>query len=101
MVINEHAFVMLLQRSFFQTFTKLDICDTRRSIEGLFAFDTDSRASVDALMETAIDAGATEARDPSDYGFMYSRSFLDLDGHQWEVIWMDMEQFLAAQSATT
>ncbi len=27
--------------------------------------------------------------DPMDQGFMYGSSFYDLDGHHWEVLWMD------------
>ena len=46
-------------------------------------------AKVDEILDAALAAGATEARDPMDYGFMYGRSFNDLDGHIWEIIWMD------------
>jgi uncharacterized protein len=41
------------------------------------------------LVDAALNAGGTAAREPVDYGFMYGRSFNDLDGHIWEVIWMD------------
>jgi hypothetical protein len=97
MIINEHAYVMLLQRPFFESFTPRTICDTSKSVEGLFAFSTDTREGVDTLVDKAITAGGAEARDPMDHGFMYTRSFFDLDGHQWEVVWMD-EAAAAAQS---
>lgn len=98
MIVSRQAYVMLLQRPFFQTFTPRALCDTRRDVEGLFAFDAESRAAVDALFETALAAGATEARAAVDHGFMYARSFFDLDGHQWEVLWMDTAAACGAAS---
>jgi predicted lactoylglutathione lyase len=93
MIINEDAYVMLLTEPFFQTFTKKDLCDTRSQTEGLFALSCNRRAEVDAMVEKAIGAGGTHAMDPQDHGFMYGWSFYDLDGHHWEVLWMDLEAF--------
>ena len=53
------------------------------------AVSADDRDAVDAFAEAALAAGAAGAKDPQDYGFMYQRSFHDLDGHLWEVVWMD------------
>lgn len=89
MIMGDRAHVMLLARPFFARFTPRPICDTAQSVEALLAFDAPSRAGVDAIVDQAIEAGAREARDPEDQGFMYHRSFFDLDGHQWEVLWMD------------
>ena len=89
MPLSEDAFVMLLRRDRFKDFTKKEICDTSRYTEGLFALSCDSRAEVDAMVNTAIAAGGTEATDPQDHGFMFVRTFYDLDGHHWEVMWMD------------
>ena len=89
MIISDEAFVMLLVRDRFKDFTKKDICDTTKYTEGLFALSTGSRAEVDAMVNTAIAAGGTHAADPMDHGFMYGWSFYDLDGHHWEVMWMD------------
>ena len=89
MPLSEDAFVMLLRRDRFMDFTKKEICDTARYTEGLFAISCDSRAEVDAMVNTAIEAGGTEATDPQDHGFMFVRTFYDLDGHHWEVMWMD------------
>ena len=50
----------------------------------------DSRAEVEAVMEKAVAAGATTPNPPVDHGFMFQHGFADLDGHQWEVFWMDM-----------
>jgi predicted lactoylglutathione lyase len=89
MVLSEQGYVMLLREEFFKTFTKRELCDTTARTESLIALDCESRAEVDALFQTALDAGATPAMPPQDHGFMYSQSFYDLDGHHWEIFWMD------------
>lgn len=89
MIINENAYVMLLVDSYFKTFTKQEICDTTRHTEGLFALSCQSREAVDEMVETAIAGGGRHAMDAQDHGFMYAWSFYDLDGHHWEVMWMD------------
>lgn len=85
---NIHA--MLLVESFFQGFTKLPISDARKSTEVLIALSCDSRTEVDELVAKAVAAGATTPNAPVDHGFMFQHGFADLDGHQWEVFWMDM-----------
>lgn len=89
MIINDGAYVMLLGEPFFKTFTRRELCDTSRQTEGMFAVSCASRAEVDATVTKAIAAGATPAMEPQDHGFMYGWSFYDLDGHHWEVLWMD------------
>jgi uncharacterized protein len=89
MIISEQAYVMLLAEPFFRTFTKKEICDTSSHTEGLFALSCNTRAEVDELVNRAKAAGGKHAMDPQDHGFMYAWSFYDLDGHHWEVLWMD------------
>ena len=89
MVVSEDAYFMLLTEPFFRTFTKKQQADTARETESMFALSCESRAEVDELVRKAIDAGGTQAMDPIDHGFMYGWSFYDLDGHHWEVLWMD------------
>lgn len=89
MIVSDQAYVMLLVQPFFATFTSRSICDTSTHTEGLFALSCTSRAEVDALVGKAIAAGGTHAQPPADHGFMYAWSFYDLDGHHWEVLWMD------------
>ena len=89
MILSEEAFVMLLAEPFFKTFTLRELCDTTRHTEGLFALSCESRAEVDQLVKNAIAAGGEHAMDPQDHRFMYGWSFYDLDGHHWEVMWMD------------
>jgi predicted lactoylglutathione lyase len=89
MLIGEQAFVMLLSREKFAQFSKLPIADPTTQTLGLYCFSVSSRDEVDSVSATALAAGATEADGAEDYGFMYSRSFYDLDGHGWQVMWMD------------
>ena len=89
MILSSEAYVMLLTEPFFKTFTNNAICDTRTQTEGLFALSCESRAEVDALVEKALAAGGSRAMPSRDHGFMYFSTFYDLDGHHWEVLWMD------------
>ena len=89
MIISDDAYAMLLTEPFFRTFTRRELCDTSRSTEGLFALSCESRAAVEEMVNKAIAAGGQQAMDPQDHGFMYGWSFYDLDGHHWEVFWMD------------
>jgi predicted lactoylglutathione lyase len=89
MLVGEHAFVMLLSRERFAEFAKLPIADPRTHTPALYCFSVSSRDEVDSVGAAALAAGGTEADDAEDYGFMYSRSFFDPDGHGWQVMWMD------------
>ena len=89
MIVSEEGYVMLLQEPFFRTFTKNQICDTASHTEALVALSCESRAEVDDLVNKALSAGGRNAMPSSDHGFMYAWSFYDLDGHHWEVFWMD------------
>lgn len=89
--IAENIFAMLLVEPFFQGFTKLPIADAHKSTEVLIALSCDSKAEVDELVGKALAAGGTTPNEARDMGFMYQHGFTDLDGHQWEVFWMDMQ----------
>ncbi len=82
---------MLLTHEKFATFAPKAsaICDATRSTEVLIGLSRPSRAAVDELVRKAVAAGGTIFRDPEDHGFMYGHAFQDLDGHVWELIWMD------------
>lgn len=90
MILGENLFAMLLVEPFFQTFTKKSLCDTSKSVESLVALPVGSRAEVDALIAKAAAAGGKVLGEPRDYGFMYSHGYEDLDGHTWDVFYMDM-----------
>ena len=73
----------------FQTFIKKDIADATKTTEVILAFSLGSREEVDALADKALAAGGGFSNEPQDHGFMYTRSFQDLDGHLWELFYMD------------
>ena len=91
MVFSDTIFVMLLTHAKFAEFTPKKIADAHATSEVLIALSAGSRAGVDEIADKALAAGGREARPAQDYGFMYSRSFEDPDGHIWEPMWMDME----------
>ncbi|WWW37297.1 VOC family protein [Stenotrophomonas rhizophila] len=89
MIISDSIFVMLLVESFFAGFTNRPISDARQQTEVITCLSATSRTAVDALVDTALKAGASEPMPARDYGFMYQRGFQDLDGHLWEIAHMD------------
>lgn len=89
MLIGENIFAMLLKEDFFQTFHKEGITDTTKAREVLITITQDSRQAVDTLVDHALKIGAKPAGETQDYDFMYSRSFLDLDNHLWEIAYLD------------
>lgn len=93
MVIGENMVAMLLTQEKFQTFTPNPISDARKSTEVLIALSFDSRQKVDELVRKAVAAGGNTYKDPEDHGFMYGHGFQDLDGHIWELFYMDLAAF--------
>jgi predicted lactoylglutathione lyase len=91
MVVNDQAVVMLLREEFFSSFTSKEVVDSTRQIETMIALSAESREDVDAFYDKALALGASPAGDPTEMDFMYARSFLDPDGHHWEVFWIDPE----------
>lgn len=89
MIVSENIFVMLLVEKFFMTFTAKPICDATKSTEVLVCLSSTSRAEVDDMVRKAVAAGGTSPRKPQDHGFMYGHGFEDLDGHIWELIYME------------
>lgn len=89
LVITDDIYAMLLTEPFFKGFTKNQIADTTTATEAILALSVDSRAAVDEIVDKALAAGGAVANEPNDQDFMYGRSFLDPDGHQWEIFWMD------------
>jgi uncharacterized protein len=91
MVVSEdHNYVMLLVEPFFKTFIKKSIADARKTTEVLVCLSCDSRAEVDELVNKAVAAGGKTPNAPQDHGNMYVHGFEDLDGHLWELAWMDL-----------
>ncbi|WP_409417442.1 VOC family protein [Flavobacterium sp. PS2] len=90
--IGENIYAMLLAEEFFKTFTKKQICNTATTTEILMALSVDSREKVDEIITAVVKAGGTEYMEAKDYGWMYQKAFLDIDGHHWEIFFMDESQ---------
>ncbi|RXM42788.1 VOC family protein [Flavobacterium sp. YO12] len=91
-VIGKNINVMLLLEEFYKTFTDKQICDSNTTSEVLISISVETRKEVDEIIDKAVKAGGTDYQKASDYGWMYQRTFLDLDGHHWEVFFMDETQ---------
>jgi hypothetical protein len=89
MVVSEDIFVMLLTEEKFRTFTPKPICDAGKFTEVLLCLSLESRAKVDQMVAKAIAGGGSTYNEPQDHGFMYAHGFQDLDGHIWELIYME------------
>ena len=91
MVFSEAIYVMLLAHGKWASFTKKPIPDAHVTCEVMLAISAESREAVSAMADAAARAGGVADINPSqEHGFMFSRSFEDLDGHVWEPYWMDM-----------
>ncbi|MDB5247589.1 MAG: extradiol dioxygenase [Segetibacter sp.] len=90
MVITEDIYVMLLVEKFFKTFTPNEIADATKVTEAIICLSAESREKVDEIIDKAVAAGGTTYREAQDHGFMYGHSYRDLDGHIWEIMWMDV-----------
>ncbi|WP_337968559.1 glyoxalase/bleomycin resistance/extradiol dioxygenase family protein [uncultured Flavobacterium sp.] len=84
LIIGKNINAMLLVEEFYKTFTHKEICNSETTNEVIISVQTESREKVNEIIENALKNGATEYAEAQDYGWMYYRSFFDLDGHHWE-----------------
>ena len=89
MIVGADIFVMLLTEDKFKTFIPKQICDATKSTEVLVCLSAESREAVNEMVRKAVAAGGTTYNEPQDLGFMYGHGFQDLDGHIWELIYME------------
>jgi predicted lactoylglutathione lyase len=87
MIVNDHAFVMLLVEDFFTSFTGKPVPSPS---EVIVAVSAESPQEVDELVEHALASGGAKAQERIVDGPMYGWSFLDPDGHHWELIHMGL-----------
>ncbi|MCM3739433.1 VOC family protein [Oceanobacillus luteolus] len=88
-IISENIFAMIMSEERFKEFTKKEIVDTTTSAESIFALSAKSREQVDKIVNKALSSGGKRFNEPQDHGFMYIWGFEDLDGHLWEVAYLD------------
>lgn len=98
MVWCDTIFLMILTHEKFKTFATKPLADTKTKLAGLFSLSFDSMDEVNTLMANGLSAGGTEPNEMRDYGFMQQRTIEDFDGHTWELFYMDMTKFPAAQT---
>jgi predicted lactoylglutathione lyase len=99
LVLGENIYAMLLRQEFFKTFTDKPLCEPAAATEVLVCLSCDSRAEVDDIVARARAAGGRVPREPQDHGFMYAHGFEDLDGHIWELVYMDADAAPAGAGA--
>ena len=89
LIISDNIYAMLHTEPFFKNFTKKEIANAHKSTEVLVCLSCENRGQVDDIVRKAIEAGGKILAAPQDHGFMYSHGFEDLDGHQWEYMFME------------
>lgn len=89
MIIGPNIYAMLLTNERFKTFITQDISDAKKTTEVLLGLSLESREEVTAMVQKAVAAGGTTYNEPKDHGFMLQHGFQDLDGHIWEVFFME------------
>src|SRR3569623_710281 len=87
-IISDAIFVMLGTHAKFREFTPKAICDTSKAVEVILTHACESREEVDSLVAKALAAGGSTCDKPEDFGFMYTHSFVDPDGHGWVLFHM-------------
>ncbi|MGE6517359.1 VOC family protein [Lysinibacillus sphaericus] len=90
MIISDNIFALLMLEERFKEFSKKKIVDTATSAQAIFCLSAESRDQVDALVNKALSSGGKSSSDPQDHGFMYVWGFQDVDGHLWEIAYMDV-----------
>ncbi|MGA7938260.1 MAG: VOC family protein [Kovacikia sp.] len=99
-IVSDDIFVMLLTHDKFKSFTPNTICDATKSTEVLVCLSSESRTAVDEMVSQAISAGGKTYNEPQDHGFMYAHSFQDLDGHIWEIMYMEPDAIQSGEHPT-
>ncbi|HMG14094.1 MAG TPA: VOC family protein [Saprospiraceae bacterium] len=90
---DQNLAIMLFTETIFKTFTTNNISDTNQGTEILFSFSSESREEIDQMAKNVEEAGGTIYSKPAEnQGWMYGFGFADLDGHRWNMLFMDMSK---------
>ncbi|MGX9135144.1 VOC family protein [Rummeliibacillus sp. JY-2-4R] len=93
MIVSNHIFVMLMIEERFKGFTKREVVDTSSTSEAIFCLSAKNREQVDEMVNKALASGGSNYSDPQDHEFMYVWGYRDIDGHIWEIAYMDESAF--------
>ena len=92
LILGKNIFAMLMTEKTMKRFTKKKVINTRKNMEVINSLFLGSRREVDQMMKKVKAAGGKETRKADDYGWMYGRAFQDIDGHLWEVFYMNIKK---------
>ncbi len=98
MVWSENIFVMIMTHEKFASFATKPIADTKSSLAGLFSLSVESVEEMNNIVSNGLMAGGSEPHEMRDYGFMQQRSVEDMDGHTWEIFYMDISKFPSGET---
>ena len=93
MIVSDSIFVMLLTTTYFKSFIDTEVCDAKQFTEVLITLDATSADEVKQFINKAESLGGRIYAQAQDHGFMYQHGFADLDGHRWEMAYVNMSQF--------
>ncbi len=89
-VISDTIYAMVMTHEKFASFVDKPIADLKTTVGALIAISVDTTDEMHQIVDAALAAGGRESKPPQDYGFMQARTFEDLDGQTWEIVWMNM-----------
>ncbi len=87
-IFTETVGFMMMTHEKFEGFTKTATTDSNKQRETIFSIGVETKEQVDEMLEKVIQNGGTEFGETTDWGWLYLRSFKDLDGHHFEVVFM-------------
>lgn len=90
LIVNDNIFVMLVEKQKFSGFIDKPMAPSD-STEMILSFACESTDEVRSMAEKAFELGARKVNEPEDHAFMFSWGFEDLDGHLWDLFWMNPE----------
>ena len=93
MVWTDQIYVMLQTMEMTKTREKKNIADPKKNRIATFTLPVESVDMMNEIMDKGLKAGGTETTEPIDEGFMQIRNIEDLDGHNWGIIFLDIEKF--------
>ena len=93
MVWTDQIYVMLQTLEMSKTGEKKNIVDPKKNRIATYTLPVESLDKVNKIMEDGLNAGGKEPTELIDEGFMKIRNIEDLDGHNWGIIYLDIEKF--------
>ena len=93
MVWSDQIYVMLQTLEMFKSGNKKNIADPKENTTATFTLPVESLEQLNEIIENGLKAGGTEPTKTIDEGFMQLRNLEDLDGHNWGIIYLNIDKF--------